>query len=581
MGSRRSRLTILLALFVATAAACVAYLAVANSNADGDGGAAAIAAPTTIPTEAVLVAKQDIPAATTLTADMIDVRQVQPDARSPRALTKLEQAVGMLTAVALTAGEQILDTRLTDQPIPEQSYTRDIPVGMRAITLVFDQVQGVAGLVQPGDHVDVIAYFEFKVKDFTAGSTSTDGESDGGDENAGTDESDGADENNSSDENNGTDDVVVRVEVPAAETPDVEYKQYVSVYVVQNVEVFSVDQALTPGDVGVGEREPEQSATEGEAATDAEAADPDSPKARPDAKSITLLVTPEQAERLLLASQTVTDKRQERDAALRLVARTPGDTTIYDLPPAQLGTIPLGGLLGDVNLPLTPTEVVITDVQFTKRVVNSGEVLEFRATVKNVSDRTIRSDADVPPEYVYTQGIAYDELGFFAQPDTYRIGLNVAGASPTAFPYRWGIGRDLAPGESTTIVGSVQLTEPVPDARYWLGVIQEPNVVTQDGVGVVNVTVLASEFVTVKTPAAELVAAPEPGAELVRTVTTGERLDVLGVRGAWYRVRAGDAEGWIAAGAIEAEPTPLEGETIPAEQTTRESIGRFFEHWSP
>src|SRR5688572_29285952 len=122
MGSRRGRLTILLALVVAAAAAYVAYSAVGGSDDEPGTGAAAVAAPTSIPTEGVLVAIRDIPAATTLTSEMLEIRQIPPDARSPRALTKPDQAVGMLTAVSLTAGEQVLDTRLTNQPVPELTF---------------------------------------------------------------------------------------------------------------------------------------------------------------------------------------------------------------------------------------------------------------------------------------------------------------------------------------------------------------------------------------------------------------------------------------------------------------------------
>jgi hypothetical protein len=323
---------------------------------------------------------------------------------------------------------------------------------------------------------------------------------------------------------------------------------------------------------------------------EAEQEDPNLPKARPGAKSVTLALTPEQAQRMLLAAQSVTDKQSGSDAALRLVVRAPGDNLIVDLPPVQLGTLPeeyrafsAEFLLGDVYQSSLANDLVITDAKFEKKVLNQGETLSFTATVKNISGETIRSGENAPPEYTYTQGIAYDTLGFFPAENTYRIGLNVSGAFPTEFPYRWSLGRDLEPGETTRISGSVQLTEPVPDATYWLGVIQEPNVVTQDGVGVTHVLVNAASEVSVDEGSVSIFSQPDAASDVIEVVADGTKLSVMEARGPWFRVRVGSDDGWIAASAITVEPAPeitLDGELAAADEETLMERGRQLIPWT-
>jgi Flp pilus assembly protein CpaB len=399
------------------AAAAGVYAVVSQNQEKSVAAPSALPTATAIPTAKVLVATQDIAAGAHVTAEMIETKEVPVELMNARALTDPDQALGKMAAVALVQGEQILDTRMTDAPVvATDTFAGTVPVGKRAMSLVFDEVIGSGALVQPGDHVDVLAFFELSVKDFSLRSrdTTSNGE-------------DNEDNDNSSEK----------------DEPD--YKQYVTTYVVQNIEVLAISQAVTPDQLGVDGLATLPTPTSEASATATDASDQSTePVARPGAKSVTLAVTPEEAQRLLLASQTVKNEK----GSLRLATRAPGDTTTVSLPSAQLGSIPVGDLLGDVNRQMIPSDVVITHAEFTERVLPSGGVLEFKATVKNVSDRKIESGTEAPPEYEYTQGVAYDALGFFPKENTYRIGLNVAGAYPNQFPYRWGLGRDLEPGES-------------------------------------------------------------------------------------------------------------------------------------
>ncbi len=563
-------------MVVAAAAAIAAYMFVSSSGKEAT-PVAALPAPTQVPTTSVLVAKQDLAVDTVLTAEMLEVKQVPTDSKHERSLDNPDQAVGKVASVALVRGEQLLDIRLEDQAAAAETYAEIVPVGKRAFSVVYDEVIGAGALVQPGDHVDVLAYFEIDVDDATIE------EKESKSDRAAQDDDEGDDE--SSDEDASSDDKDQKAES--------DYTQYVTTYIVQDVEVLWVAQAVTSDQLGVGGQAAlptpiptaiSQDEVGQDEAEQGEAEDPtaNDPKARPEAKSATLAVTPEQLQRLVLATQTVKNQSQG-NASLRLALRAPGDTTVVDLPRAQLGEIPIGGLLGNVDVAMIPAELAITDATFTKRLLNSGEVLEFRATVKNISDYEIRSGKDAPPEFTYTQGVAYDALGFVPEVGTYRIGLNVSGAFPTQFPYRWSLGRNLKPGESMDLVGSVQLTEPTAGTEYWLGVILEPGVVTQDGVGPTDVTVLASSSLTVKDPTTQLRKGPNTDGAVVRDVEQGAELTVKDVQGGWYQVEIDGEEGWVPAASVEAQPASVDGEpTTPAgdPELVAKRIRERFDPWN-
>ncbi len=584
MKRSRGGLTTIFAFVLATVAALVAYNFAVGGTDEPAQPLAAVAVTTEVPTASVVVLTKDLAAATVLTKDMVTVRQMPLDAVSSKALSNTEQAVGKTTTVPLARGEQLLQTRLSEETAGASTFAYEVPEGYRAISVVFDEVQGVGGLVQPGDHVDVIAYWQFKVTvkgDGTTGLSSNSGQD--------------AEDNSTADDGSQPDSTATdqREQNPQGidnieQDKDLKYDQSISAYIVQNVQVLAVAQALSPDQAGMTDNLnlPSQETPD----ANAEQEDPNLPKVRPGAKSVTLAVTPEQAQRLLMAAQSVTDKQQERDAALRLVVRAPGDNLVTELSPIQVGTLPEeyrqpfeALAVGEVYQSSLANDLVITDATFEKKVLNQGETLTFTATVKNISNETITSSENAPPEYTYTQGIAYDTLGFFPDENTYRIGLNVSGAFPTEFPYRWSLGRDLEPGETTRISGSVQLTEPVPDATYWLGVIQEPNVVTQDGVGVTHVLVNAASEISVDTRFASILSQPDAASTVVKIVADGTTLSVMEARGPWFRVRLGNEDGWIAADAITVEPAPeisLDAELTANDEETLIERGRQLIPWT-
>lgn len=103
----------------------------------------------------VVVAAMNIPANTRIVPAMVTSEQKPSDQVEPAALTDPGAAVGMLATADIPQGTVLTPMRLA-RPAP-QPQGLQVAVGMRAITIAVDQVKGIAGLLIPGDHVDVLA----------------------------------------------------------------------------------------------------------------------------------------------------------------------------------------------------------------------------------------------------------------------------------------------------------------------------------------------------------------------------------------------------------------------------------------
>jgi len=158
---------ILLAAVLGLVAAGGVYLYVTNiqqtaqaatQNAVQQASAAAAASNSTR-TKAV-VAKQTLPAQTTITADLVELRDTPPDALQPNAQTNLQDVVGKALLVPVATGQQILAPFLANADAPDVKKLSDaVPAGKRAMSVNFTELNSAGGLVQPGDSVDVIGVF--------------------------------------------------------------------------------------------------------------------------------------------------------------------------------------------------------------------------------------------------------------------------------------------------------------------------------------------------------------------------------------------------------------------------------------
>lgn len=105
----------------------------------------------------VVLATVDIPANTQITEDMVTLAQMPRQAIHPKAATRLNQVVGAVTRVALTAQEQVLAARLGTVGEGEGALAYALEEGQRAVSVAVDDVGGVSGYLSPGDRVDVLA----------------------------------------------------------------------------------------------------------------------------------------------------------------------------------------------------------------------------------------------------------------------------------------------------------------------------------------------------------------------------------------------------------------------------------------
>jgi pilus assembly protein CpaB len=271
-GTTSRRLLLLLALVAGIVAAILVYTALSRNSesTSGDAGATATMAP-------VVVAKQDIPARTKITASMVEVRQMPLDDASELAFTDLSDAVGRVTRYPIATSEQVLSTKvvaLESAAVTGDSLSYVIPDGRRAMAINVDEVVAVGGLVLPGDYVDVMAVFDVTFRD--------------------------------------------------GESEKTENK-YFTRLILQNIEVLAVAQTVvdappeagtaTGSDAEAGAAAPETTGEQRARNTEAEP--------EPKAATVTLSLTPQEAQLIFLA---------EENGVIRMAVRPYGDSAVQNIP---------------------------------------------------------------------------------------------------------------------------------------------------------------------------------------------------------------------------------------------------------
>src|SRR5262249_43612547 len=73
-----------------------------------------------------------------------------------KAITDLKTLKGKVAVGPIAAGLPIVDGLFADSRTAVVSFSGRIPKGMQAVTISVDQVKGVAGLIVPGDHVNML-----------------------------------------------------------------------------------------------------------------------------------------------------------------------------------------------------------------------------------------------------------------------------------------------------------------------------------------------------------------------------------------------------------------------------------------
>jgi pilus assembly protein CpaB len=108
-----------------------------------------------VPTVKVVVAALDIPLATALRSEALDVVDWPAASRPERAASDPTTVVGRVAVTPILKGEPILEAKLASSEAGN-GLAALLPEGMRAVAVRVDDVVGVAGFVHPSDNVDVI-----------------------------------------------------------------------------------------------------------------------------------------------------------------------------------------------------------------------------------------------------------------------------------------------------------------------------------------------------------------------------------------------------------------------------------------
>jgi pilus assembly protein CpaB len=150
-----NRTIIVIALILALAAAGVSYMYIS-----GIFGTAGKMVP-------VVTAIQPIPMNTTVTNEMITVKNVPEAYAHPQAYKTVEQTVGKVSKVPILQDQQILPNIVAAKDKGGNRFSYNITDKQRAITVAVNEVTGVGGYPVVGDMVDVLLTRE------TAGTTYT------------------------------------------------------------------------------------------------------------------------------------------------------------------------------------------------------------------------------------------------------------------------------------------------------------------------------------------------------------------------------------------------------------------------
>lgn len=107
----------------------------------------------------VLVATQDILQNTVIDERLVQQIQVPNTYLQPRAIADPREVVGRIVTVPVPRGAQLLGTFLED--VGSEALAYEIPRSQRAVSIAVNDVSGVAGLIRPGNFVDIIGTFEY------------------------------------------------------------------------------------------------------------------------------------------------------------------------------------------------------------------------------------------------------------------------------------------------------------------------------------------------------------------------------------------------------------------------------------
>jgi pilus assembly protein CpaB len=104
----------------------------------------------------VVTAVQDIPLNTTVTREMLAVKNIPQAYAHPEAYSAVEQVVGKTSKVQILNGEQVLPNIVAAKDKSGNKFSYNIADKQRAMTVAVNEVTGVGGYPVVGDRIDIL-----------------------------------------------------------------------------------------------------------------------------------------------------------------------------------------------------------------------------------------------------------------------------------------------------------------------------------------------------------------------------------------------------------------------------------------
>jgi pilus assembly protein CpaB len=110
------------------------------------------------PDISVVVAKVPIKQRTTITPDMLELKSISTGAAIGGAFTNVNDAVGKVTKYPIEVNQQVIASAVVDtaNPAVDGGLALVVPTGYRAMSIQISQVFAAGGLILPGDYVDLM-----------------------------------------------------------------------------------------------------------------------------------------------------------------------------------------------------------------------------------------------------------------------------------------------------------------------------------------------------------------------------------------------------------------------------------------
>jgi hypothetical protein len=139
-------------------------------------------------------------------------------------------------------------------------------------------------------------------------------------------------------------------------------------------------------------------------------------------------------------------------------------------------------------------EASIVTARIGPRQIIRGERVCMEVMVRNTGGTVLRTSGP-DPGYVYNSMDTYSSIEdrlYAEHAGNWRVGLNWSGGTDIAaatYPYRWGFGHDLQPGEEVTVTGCVVVYQERNNLIFAAGLLQEGIAIHNAGAGLVRVDI--------------------------------------------------------------------------------------------